>query len=673
MQGKLLLPSFSSIQFSEVESQLDHMLSVANEKITQLEQVESPDWDNFIYPLDLINNEIQRFWSPVRHLNSVMNSDKIREVYNACRSKLSAWQTEIGQNRELFEKTSQIAEGQLMAGLSTGQQKAINDSLLGFRLGGVALQGEQKERFKAIAQELSKLTSQFQDNVMDATKAWDKLITDPAALAGFPQSSLDLARQAAANNDQEGYRLTLEFPSYYAVMTFADDRALREEVYTAFTTRASDQGPNPGWDNAEVIEKIVELRLEKARLLGFDNYAQYSVASKMVESPEQVIGFIDELADKASPQAQKDFAQLTEYAKTHHNIDPVQPWDTVYLSNKLKKQLFDFSEEDLKPYFPASVAVPGLFAVTGRLFNIEITEVPDADVWHEDVKLYQINDQQGRVRGAFYMDNYARENKRGGAWMDVCVGRMQTEDSTQLPVAYLTCNLTPPVGDEPALLTHSELTTLFHEFGHGLHHMLTLVDYPSVAGISGVEWDAVELPSQFLENWCWERESLDMVSGHYQSGEKLPQELLDKARAAKNFQSGMATVRQLEFALFDMQLHRQQQAVDYKQVQALLNDIRDKVAVVKVPEFVRFQNAFSHIFAGGYAAGYFSYKWAEVLSSDAYSKFEENGIFDEKTGTEFLQCILELGGTEKAIDLFVEFRGRKPEIDALLRHTGLAA
>ncbi len=673
MQGKLLLPSFSSIQFSEVESQLDHMLSVANEKITQLEQVESPDWDNFIYPLDLINNDIQRFWSPVRHLNSVMNSDKVREVYNACRSKLSAWQTEIGQNRALFEKTSQIAEGQLMAGLSTGQQKAITDSLLGFRLGGVSLEGEQKERFKANAQELSKLTSQFQDNVMDATKAWDKLITDPAALAGFPQSSLDLARQAADNNDQEGYRLTLEFPSYYAVMTFADDRALREEVYTAFTTRASDQGPNPGWDNAEVIEKIVELRMEKARLLGFDNYAQYSVASKMVESPEQVIGFIDELADKASPQAQKDFAQLTEYAKTHHNIDPVQPWDTGYLSNKLKKQLFDFSEEDLKPYFPASVAVPGLFAVTGRLFNIEITEVPDADVWHEDVKLYQINDQQGRVRGAFYMDNYARENKRGGAWMDVCVGRMQTEDSTQLPVAYLTCNLTPPVGDEPALLTHSELTTLFHEFGHGLHHMLTLVDYPSVAGISGVEWDAVELPSQFLENWCWERESLDMVSGHYQSGEKLPQELLDKARAAKNFQSGMATVRQLEFALFDMQLHRQQQAVDYKQVQALLNDIRDKVAVVKVPEFVRFQNAFSHIFAGGYAAGYFSYKWAEVLSSDAYSKFEENGIFDEKTGTEFLQCILERGGTEKAIDLFVEFRGRKPEIDALLRHTGLAA
>ncbi len=673
MQGKLLLPSFSSIKLEEVETQLDDMLSAANEKIARLEKTAEPDWDNFVYPLDLLNDEVQRFWSPIRHLNSVMNGDEIREVYNACRTRLSAWQTEIGQNRALFENTQKIAEGKLMSSLSVGQQKAINDSLLGFKLGGVALQGADKERFKTIAQELSKLTSKFQDNVMDATKAWDKLITDETALAGFPQSSLDLARQAAANNDQQGFRLTLEFPSYHAVMTFADDRALREEVYTAFTTRASDQGPNPGWDNASVIEKIVELRLEKARLLGFENYAQYSVASKMVESPEQVINFIDELADKAKPQAENDFAQLTEYAKKHHNIDPVQPWDVSYLSNKLKKQLFDFSEEDLKPYFPASVAVPGLFAVTGRLFNIEITEVENADVWHEDVSLYQITDQQGRVRGAFYMDNYARENKRGGAWMDICVGRMQTEQSTQLPIAYLTCNLTPPVGDEPALLTHSELTTLFHEFGHGLHHMLTLVDYPSVAGISGVEWDAVELPSQFLENWCWERESLDMVSGHYQSGEKLPQELLDRARAAKNFQSGMATVRQLEFGLFDMQLHMQQQKVNSAEVQALLNTIRDKVAIYKVPEFVRFQNAFAHIFAGGYAAGYFSYKWAEVLSSDAYSKFEENGIFDEQTGMEFLQSILERGGTEKAIDLFVEFRGREPNIDALLRHTGLAA
>ena len=673
MTGKLLLPSFSSIELAEVESKLDNLLSAANKKIAILEQVDTPDWNNFIHPLDLIDDEVQRFWSPIRHLNSVMNSDEIREVYNTCRAKLSAWQTEMGQNRALFENTTRIAESDAMTSLSIGQQKAINDSLLGFRLGGVALEGEQKDRFKTVAQELSKLTSKFQDNVLDATKVWEKLISDPELLSGLPQTSLDLASQAASNNDQQGYRLTLDFPSYYAVMTFADDRALREEVYTAFTTRASDQSANPEFDNASVIEQIMALRLEKSQLLGFENYAQYSVASKMVDSPQQVIDFIDNMADKAGPAAARDFNQLSDYAKQQHGIDPIQPWDVGYLSNKLKKQLFDFSEEDLKPYFPASVAVPGLFAVTGRLFDIDITEISDADVWHDDVKLYQISDKQGRVRGAFYMDNYAREGKRGGAWMDTCVSRMQTANNTQLPIAYLTCNLTPPVGDEPALLTHSEVTTLFHEFGHGLHHMLTLVDYPSVAGISGVEWDAVELPSQFLENWCWERESLDMISGHYQGGEKLPQALLDKARAAKNFQSGMATVRQLEFSLFDMQLHMQSSAMDRTEVQQLLDAIRDKVAVYPVPEFVRFQNAFSHIFAGGYAAGYFSYKWAEVLSSDAYSKFEENGIFDRQTGIEFLQCILERGGTQKAIDLFVEFRGREPNIDALLRHTGLAA
>ncbi|MEM7258239.1 MAG: M3 family metallopeptidase, partial [Pseudomonadota bacterium] len=527
--------------------------------------------------------------------------------------------------------------------------------------------------FKEVALQLSKLSSAFQDNVLDATKAWDKLLTSADALDGLPQSSLDLAAQTAAANDQQGFRLTLEFPSYYAVMTFAHDRALREEMYTAYTTRASDQGPVRGFDNAAVIEQIIALRQEQASLLGFNNYAEFSVASKMVESPEQVVGFINDLADKARPQALRDYKELVEFAREVHGIDKLRLWDIAYYSNKLKKQRYAFSEEDLKPYFPASVAVPGLFAVTGKLFNVSIDEIPDAEVWHKDVKLYQITDATGRVRGAFYMDNYARENKRGGAWMDVCVGRMQTAENTQLPVAYLTCNLTPPVGDKPALLTHSEVTTLFHEFGHGLHHMLTLVDYPSVAGISGVEWDAVELPSQFLENWCWERESLDMISGHYETGEKLPQELLDKARAAKNFQSGLGTVRQLEFGLFDMQLHQQTQALDSQGIQHLLNTIRARVAAYEVPEFVRFQNAFSHIFAGGYAAGYFSYKWAEVLSSDAFSKFEENGIFDAQTGAEFLQCILERGGTQKAIELFVAFRGREPKIDALLRHTGLAA
>jgi oligopeptidase A len=673
MNGTLKLPSFSLIDVSRVEPQLTALLDNANTRIKSLESLENPGWENLVFPLDLINDEVQRFWSPIRHLNSVMNSDELRSVYNACKGKLSAWQTELGQNQALFSSMKTLSESSTMDQLSAGQQKAIHDSLLNFKLGGVALEGEQKIRFKAIALELSQLSSQFQDNVLDATKAWEKLIEDSALLSGLPQSSLDLAAQAASNNDQTGYRLTLEFPSYYAVMTFADDRALREEMYSAYTTRASDQGPVTNYDNASVIERIIALRQEKAALLGFENYAAYSIASKMVDSPEQVVDFIQELAEKAGPQAKRDYRELADFARQEHGIATLEPWDISYYSNKLRKQRYAFSEEDLKPYFPASVAVPGLFAVTSKLFNVTITEIADADVWHDDVRLYQITDSQGRVRGAFYMDNYARENKRGGAWMDVCVGRMRTPESTQLPVAYLTCNLTPPVGDAPALLTHSEVTTLFHEFGHGLHHMLTMVDYPSVAGISGVEWDAVELPSQFLENWCWERESLDMISGHYETGEKLPQALLDKARAAKNFQSGLGTVRQLEFGLFDMQLHRQTKPLAAAEIQQLLDGIRADVAAYQVPQYVRFQNAFSHIFAGGYAAGYFSYKWAEVLSADAFSRFEETGIFDQETGNDFLRCILEKGGTQKAIELFVEFRGREPKIDALLRHTGLAA
>lgn len=675
MHGKLELPAFASIDLDTVEAQLDLLIEQSNNKIARLEELSEPGWNNFIYELDLITDEVQRFFSPIRHLNSVMNNEKIRQVYNTCLPKLSAWHTDLGQNRILFDNTVSLSESPEMTTLDVGQQKSINDSLRDFRLGGVALEGEQKKRFKEIALELSNLGTKFQENILDATKAWDKLIAEKSDLAGFPQSSLDLAEQAASAIDKKGYRLTLDFPSYHSVMTFADDRALRKEVYTAYLTRASHNGPDPKAerDNAALIEKIVELRIEKAKLLEFDHYADYSVATKMVKDPQQVIDFIDELAKKAKPAALADYRQLAEFAASEHNIEKIEPWDLSYYSNKLKKALFDFSEEDLKPYFPASLAISGLFKVTGKLFGLEITEIVDGEVWHEDVRLFQIKDKQGQLRGAFYMDNYAREDKRGGAWMDVCVGRMKKQQDTQLPVAYLTCNLTPPVGNEPALLTHNEVTTLFHEFGHGLHHMLTMVDHSTVAGISGVEWDAVELPSQFLENWCWERESLDMICGHYKTGEKLPQELLDKARAAKNFQSGMATVRQLEFALFDMRVHMSSEAPTANQVNDILNSVREKVAVYDIPEFVRFQNGFSHIFAGGYAAGYFSYKWAEVLSSDAFARFEEEGIFNQQTGEDFLQCILEKGGTQKALELFVDFRGREPKIDALLKHTGLAA
>ena len=446
-------------------------------------------------------------------------------------------------------------------------------------------------------------------------------------------------------------------------------------MYRAFSTRASDQGPHDAkYNNDELIEEILALRLEKATLLEFDNFADLSLAKKMVESPKEVFDFLYDLADRALPRARQEMAEIEEYAKQRDNLTELQAWDIGYYSDKLKQQQYAISEEDLKPYFPASKAIPGMFEVVGKLFGLKISQIENVDVWHEDVAFYEIRDASDALRGEFYMDNFARANKRGGAWMDVCVSRRRLDESrVQIPVAYLTCNLTPPVGDDPALLTHNEVTTLFHEFGHGLHHMLTLVDTPDVAGISGVEWDAVELPSQFLENWCWEREALDIISGHYQSGEKIPDDLLAKAQAARNFQSAMQMVRQLEFSIFDMRIHNESREGKTADVQAVLAEVREKVSVVPSPSFNRFQNGFSHIFAGGYAAGYFSYKWAEVLSADAFAKFEEDGIFNAETGRSFMENILEKGGTDEAMILFENFRGRKPEIEALLRHTGLMA
>jgi len=662
MQGYLNLPEFSKIDLSKVEKQLDELLSASDKKIATLEKVTNPDWDNFLFELDQIVDEIQRFYSPVRHMNAVVNSDELREVHNACLPKLTAWYTELGQNRALYKHTRAIADSDAFKSYDQGQRKSIEDQLLSFTLGGVALEGKDRERYKEIAAELSKLSTKFNENVLDSGNDFRLNFADEKALDGFPENSLDLAKQNAEQKGEQGYSLSLDFPNYYAVMTFANDRDLRKQMYLAWNSRATGISDEK-WNNAPVIEQTVKLRTEKASLLGFDSYADYSIANKMVDSPQQVIDFLNDLGKRAKPAALKDYEELAAFAtdEAEIKVDTLEPWDVSYYSNQLKKKLYDFSEQDLKPYFPASICVPGMFEVTGKLFGIDISEVADADVWHEDVSLYQITDKTtGELRGAFYMDNYARDGKRAGAWMDVCVGRMKKNDGVQLPVAYLTCNLTPPVGDQPALLTHNELTTLFHEFGHGLHHMLTRVEYASVA-------------SQFLENWCWERESIDLVSGHYETADKLPQELLDKARAAKNFQSGLATVRQLEFGLFDMYTHLRTDAPDAVEIQQLLDKVRADVAVYSVPEEVKFQNAFSHIFAGGYAAGYFSYKWAEVLSSDAYAKFEEDGIFNQETGRHFMRSILEKGGTQKALELFVDFRGREPKIDALLRHTGLAA
>ena len=667
-------PAFSEIDIGSVEAELDKKLSACRVVIENVAKVENPEWSTLVQPVAEAHNELNLFWSPVRHLNSVMNNDQLRDVFKQCLPKLSSYYTDLGQHKPLYEATLALKSSDAYDKLTPAQQREIQNELRDFELGGVSLTDDAKKRFAEIAQDLSRLTTEFSDNVLDATNAWEKQLDDVAALKGLPESAIAAARQRAEQKDLDGYLVNLEFPSYLAVMTYAEDATLRKELYTAFTTRASNQGPHAGqYDNSATMKEILQLRAEKANLLGYDAYADLSMVRKMVESPQVVVEFLDDLAKRAVPQAREEFETLEAFAKSELDMDALEAWDVPYVSDKLKQREHELSAEDLKPYFPASIAVPGMFKVVGKLFGLSIDVVENVDVYHDDVALFQIKDANGELRGEFFMDNYARANKRGGAWMDVCSSRQKISGQTQTPIAYLTCNLTPPVGDDPALLTHDEVTTLFHEFGHGLHHMLTRVDNAGVSGINGVEWDAVELPSQFLENWCWERESIDMISGHYKTGEKLPDELLERMRNARNFQSAMQLVRQLEFAMFDMQLHIQSTPTESADIQATLNKVREKVAVVPTPSFNRFQHGFSHIFSGGYSAGYFSYKWAEVLSADAFARFEEEGIFNEKTGRDFLKSVLEVGGSRDAMTSFVEFRGREPTVDALLRHSGLAA
>ncbi len=667
-------PNFSSVNPDTVEQELDTHLNHFKSVIEQVSALENPTWETLIRPMEEAGNALSLYWSPVSHLNSVMNTDELREAYNKCLPKISAFYTEMGQNSALYNATQRLRNSDEYSTLDAAQQKNLNNELRDFELGGVSLSDADKKRFGEIAQALSKLKTEHSDNVLDATNAWEKLIESEDELKGLPASAIAAAKQRAVEKDQVGWLLNLEFPVYYSVITFAESEALREEMYTAYNTRASNRGPHAGkFDNSVKAVEILKLRAEKAQLLGYKNYAELSVVPKMVDSPEQVIDFLNDLATKAVPAATKEFEELKAFAKQELNLSKVNVWDVAYVSDKLKQQQYSISDEDLKPYFPASKAVPGMFEVVGKLFGLSIKQVNDVDVYHEDVQCYSITDNNGELRGEFYLDNYARPHKRGGAWMDTCATRQRVEQGVQLPIAYLTCNLTPPVGDEPALLTHMEVTTLFHEFGHGLHHMLTRMDTAGVSGINGVEWDAVELPSQFLENWCWERESLDMISGHYQTGDAIPDELLEKLRKAKNFQSAMMLVRQLEFSLFDMHLHMEATSGGGVDIDAVLDKVRDQVAVLPYPDFARFYHAFSHIFSGGYSAGYFSYKWAEVLSADAFSRFEEEGIFNQKTGQDFLTNVLEMGGSRNAMESFVAFRGREPSVDALLRHTGLAA
>ena len=667
------LPPFSRIRPKHVETAIDQLLADCRSQTEQrLESIQEFTWDNLVEPLEILDDRLSRAWSPVSHMNSVVNSEELRKAYNACLPKLSDYSTEMGQNERLYRAYKQIRENDKR--LDTAQIKSLDNALLDFELSGVALSPEKKARFKEISQELSQLGNKFSENLLDATDAWSKLVTDQKLLAGLPQSALDLAQQTAQQRGEEGWLLTLEFPSYLPVLTYAENRKLRREMYEAYATRASDRGPDAGtWDNSDIMERLLALRHEQAQLLGFNNYVERSLARKMARSGEEVTAFLTDLAARSHPQAQKELEELRQYVKDEFEITELEAWDIGFYSEKLRQQRYSITQEEIKPYLPETRVVPGMFAVVKSLYGVEITETSGVDCWHPDVRFYEIRDRDGGLRGQFYLDLYARPNKRGGAWMDEYASRFVTRKRTQTPVAYLTCNFSPPIGDKPALFTHDEVETLFHEFGHGLHHMLTRIDYPSVSGISGVAWDAVELPSQFMENWCWEREALNLISGHYESGEPIPDDMFNRMQAAKNFQSGMQMVRQLEFSIFDMRIHQEFSPQQGGRIYQILNQVRKEVAVIQPPEFNRFAHGFSHIFGGGYGAGYYSYKWAEVLSADAFSLFEKNGIFDQNTGESFLRNILEQGGSRDAMELFVAFRGREPKIDALLRHSGIAA
>ncbi len=666
------LPVFADVKTDEIVDAISTHLDRNLAAIKQLTDQPEPSWDSLVAPLEEMDDKLSSAWSPVSHLNSVMNSDELRDAYNACLPKLSAYSTELGQNKDLQQAYERIQHSDGFAHLSRAQQKTIENSLRDFHLAGVDLSDEKKQRYGEIKARLSELSSKYSENVLDATNHWQKHIQDNQQLAGVPESSLAGFAQAAEQKSLDGWLLTLDFPCYLPVMMYCDNAELRKEMYTAFATRASDQGPHAGqFDNSALMDEILALRLELAKLLGFNSYADYSLATKMAESTEQVMGFLEDLAQKSRPQAEKEFAELKDFAQTEFGVDTLNAWDVSYYGEKLKQAKYAVSQEEIRPYFPAPKALQGLFQVTERLFGIQVEEEESAETYHPDVQLFSIK-KSGQVIAQFYFDLYARNKKRGGAWMDECrVRRVKLNGEQQIPVAYLVCNFTAPVGDQPALLTHDELTTLFHEFGHGIHHMLTQVNTAAVSGINGVAWDAVELPSQFLENWCWEPEALAFISGHVETGEPLPQDLLNKMLAAKNFQSAMMMVRQLEFSIFDFKMHMHDQTNEAPDIQRILDEVRATVSVIQPPAFNRFQNSFSHIFAGGYAAGYYSYKWAEVLSADAFSRFEEEGIFNKQTGASFFDEILSRGGEEEAAILFKNFRGREPKVDALLRHCGI--
>ncbi|MEM7378581.1 MAG: M3 family metallopeptidase [Pseudomonadota bacterium] len=666
------LPDFSAYDPTGIADALHAVLDTAQTSIDALCAVADPTWQNFVEPLTDSCDAIDRYWSPVSHLNAVMSTDALRDAYNAGLQTLQAFYTDLGQNRALYDQYAAIAAGPEYERFDTTQRVVVDKALRDFRLSGVDLEGEARERYREISLRLSELGSRYQDQLLDATNAWSITLDDDTRLAGLPEHSKQLLAQMAEQAGAGAYVVNLQMPSYVAVMTYAEDRSLREAVYSAYNTRASDRGPHAGqWDNRPVIDELLALRQEKAGLLGFESYAALSLATKMAGSATEVTDFLRDLAGRSRAVAEDELLALRDFAAEHGLDGELQPWDTGYYAEKLRLKRHAISSEELKPYFPADRAISGLFAVANRLFGVSIEPVAGADSYHDDVQLYRIS-RNGEEIGNFYFDLYSRPSKRGGAWMAGCVDRNRVRDDVQLPATFMVCNLTPPLGDAPALFDHQEVTTLFHEFGHGLHHMLTRIDNAAIAGINGVEWDAVELPSQFLENWCWQRESLDVIAAHHETGDAIPEDLLSRAQAAKNFGAGMQMLRQVEFGLFDMLIHSHEgeAAVD---VQGTLDAVRTEVSLLQPPAENRFQCGFSHLFAGGYAAGYFSYKWAEVLSADAFSRFEEEGVFSDVAGTAFREEVLERGGSRPAMESFVAFRGREPTVDALLRHNGLAA
>lgn len=665
------LPPYSAIRAEHVEPAIGQILADNRAEIARIlkTQGEAPDWKGLVLALDELNARLSRAWSPVSHLNAVCNSPELRAAYEACLPQLSQYWTELGQNRALCDAYKALAASPAAAGFDVAQKTLVSHALRDFHLSGIDLPAEQQQRYGAIQMRLSELSSAFANQLLDATQAWTRPIHDEAQLAGLPDSARAQMRQAAQAKGLDGWLVTLEFPSYYAVMTYADDRALREEVYTAYATRASERGPTAGqFDNGPLMTEILDLRQELAHLLGYPHYAALSLATKMAESSEQVLGFLRDLAVRSQPHARRDLAELRAFA-AEQGVSDLASWDVGYFSEKLRHQRYEISQEQVRAWFPIDKVLSGLFAIVERLFGVQIHELHDFDTWHPDVRLFEIR-ENGQQVGRFFFDLYARANKRGGAWMDGARDSWRTAAGERIsPVANLVCNFTPAEPGKPALLTHDEVTTLFHEFGHGLHHLLTRIEYAGVSGINGVAWDAVELPSQFMENWCWEAEGLALISGHFETGEPLPAPMLERMLAAKNFQSGLMMLRQLEFSLFDFELHTSHG--DGRNVLDVLQAIRDEVAVFQPPVWNRFANSFSHIFAGGYAAGYYSYKWAEVLSADAFARFEEEGILNPATGMAFREAVLARGGSQDAMQLFVDFRGREPSIDALLRHSGL--